>query len=95
MITPLIEPILILAILVSDLTVYMHWLHSQLKKTSVAAQKIVKKIVSPREVDPLVDVLNLTERLINENVDMLENMNNEIKQVKLDSVDKLQALLQL
>jgi chromosome segregation ATPase len=79
----------------NDLTVYMHWLHSQLKKTSVmTTKKVVKKIVSPREVEPLVDVLKLTEGLINENVHMLENMTNEFKQVKLDTVDKLQSLLQ-
>ncbi len=72
----------------------MHWLHSQLKKTSITTRKVVKKIVSPREVEPLVDVLKLAEGLIHENVSVLETMTNEFKQVKLDTVDKLQALLQ-
>jgi uncharacterized coiled-coil DUF342 family protein len=78
----------------NDLTVYMHWLHSQLKKTSLTTQRVVKKIVSPREVEPLVDVLKLAEGLIDDNVNMLETMTNEFKQVKLDTVEKLQALLQ-
>lgn len=76
------------------MTVYMHWLHSQLKKTTLTTQRVVKKIVSPREVEPLVDVLKLAEGLIDDNVNMLETMTNEFKQVKLDTVEKLQALLQ-